>query len=182
MDTQASTASAPVSDPSPSSITNWDQFAKAKLTPIEIICSEYRPVHTSVTGCHTRLQTKIAKVGAPLNPRTKRPLKTGTGVPMLDHVKHGHGGGFLMKFKKGGLEDKVAWAGWEDLKRSGVEVTDIRCEWCEKAEDRIHAGSLLSHFRSHKGRGRGMRAADSFWVTLSFAQVDPETIDPEDDE
>lgn len=153
---------------SSSSITNWKEFTKAGLTPVEIVCSEYRPVHPSVTGCHSRLQTRIALKGAPINPLTKRATKTGSGQPMLDHTRADHGGGFLVKFKRTALDEATAWKGWKDLEKSGVEITDIRCEWCEKPEDRVHAGSLLSHFRPHKGRGRGLKAADSFWMTLSF--------------
>jgi hypothetical protein len=163
------------------SLTDWGEFLKAGLTPVEIICSEYRPIHTSITSCHSRIATKLALKGAPLNPATGRPTKTGSATTLLDHVKNGHGGGFLMKFRRAAPGDKIAWAGWKDLKESGVEVIDIRCEWCEQAEGRIHAGSLLSHFKPHRGRGRGMKVADSFWLTLSFKNSLEDNLESDDE-
>jgi hypothetical protein len=163
----------------PSAITDWSQFGKAGLIPTEIVCSEYRPVHNSVTGCHTRLALRRALKNAPINPKTKRPTLSASATSMLDHIKADHGGGFLVTFKREETADKKLWGGWADLKASGIEITDIRCEWCEKSEDRLHAGSLLSHFKPHRGRGRGMKASTQFWMTLAF-NVAPESDDEDD--
>lgn len=160
------------------SLTDWPQFVKARLVPREIICQEYSPVHPSTVGCHTRLLTKRAKPGAPINPKTKRPTLTGSAESILDHVKAGHGGGFVMKFKKG-EQGSEPWAGWAELRSSGIEVSDLRCAWCRKPEDRVHAGSMLEHFKPHKGNGRGLRASDEFFITFSFAKS--ETEDEEDE-
>ncbi len=159
-------------------LTDWAQFIKGRFVPSEIVCQEYLPVHISTTSCHSRLLTKRAKDGAPTDPRTKKPRKTGSAQSMLEHTAAGHGGGFKITFKQHEAGGET-WAGWEEMKAAGVEVVDLRCAWCLKSEDRVHAGSLLQHFKPHKGNGRGLKASNEFLMTLALNRNQVEEEDEE---
>ena len=122
--------------------TNWGAFKKASLTPVQILCTEYQPFHTSVTGCHSRLLL--------------------TAEAMLQHITADHGGGFQLTL----VQAAKPWDGWDKLEAAGLEAADFRCDVCD-AVLRLTPSNILKHMRTHISKFRRAQEGGVFNLTLS---------------
>ena len=136
--------------------TKWGALEEAKVIPTQIVCDGYRPYHGFNLGCHSKLRLDVEQMKA--------------------HVEGGHGGGFMMKFRKG---DK-AWPGWRKLGELGIEAVDFRCEICN-AVIPFNPMHILKHMRSHAGKQKRMLPGGLYNITLSVGMPEPTELEAFED-
>ena len=129
-------------------LTKWKALGEAKVVPTEIVCDGYRPAHPFNLGCHSRLRPDVDQ--------------------MVRHVEGGHGGGFMMRFRKG---DKP-WPGWAKMEELGLESTDFRCEVCDAVVP-FHPMHILKHMRPHTGKQRRVLPGGAYNLTLNIGLPTP---------
>lgn len=128
--------------------TKWEALEQAKLIPVRVMCDGYRPFHAFNLGCHTKMQINVEQ--------------------WINHVKGGHGGGFMMKFRKG---DKP-WPGWRQVAEAGLESVDFRCEICDQ-QIPFNAMHILKHMRAHNGKMRRVLPGGVYNITFSIGTPEP---------
>jgi len=124
------------------SLTKWGIFVSANVVPTEIVCDGYRSFHSFDSGCHTRLRL--------------------SADAMEPHVDGEHGGGFMFALRK---SDKP-WSGWKRFGELGLEITDLRCDVCDKVLPQ-NAMHIMNHMKPHNGKTRRTRPGGIFNITLS---------------
>lgn len=128
--------------------TKWHALEEARLIPTEIVCDGYRPWHAFNNGCHSRLRLDVDQ--------------------MIAHTEGQHGGGFMLKVRKG---DKP-WPGWKQLAEKGIEAADFRCEVCD-AVIPFHPMHITKHMRAHTGKHRRVLPGGRYNLTLSVGAPIP---------
>jgi len=133
-------------------VTNWGAFKEAGLSPIDITCEGYLPIHQFNSGCHSKLAL--------------------TAEAMISHLDREHGGGFVMTLRK---SNGPVWDGWDKFIELGIEITDFRCDVCDEVI-KLNPSFILRHFAPHSGKMRRPKAGGTFNITIS-RQVNPEYTD-----
>lgn len=132
-------------------LTNWLAFVKAKLVPKEITCQGYPPIHPRDNGCHTRLPKSV--------------------TAMLPHTTE-HSGGFKIVLR----QSERDWEGWAELAKSGLELTDFRCDICDTILP-LNSNRILNCMKPHKGKSRKVLPGGAFWFTISTVKPVSDTED-----
>lgn len=138
-----------VATPAPSTYTKWEAFSKANLQVSAIKCEGYQPTHIVNLGCHTNLVTKPESI--------------------TSHIAGDHGGGFVFSVRQ---SDGKPWAGWNELKALGLELSDFRCAHCQK-EIPLHPQHILAHLKPHPGVLRRSASNDKLALTITTSRPIP---------
>ncbi len=130
----------------PKCLTKWEAFEEAGLVPTEVWCWDYFPASRVDMSCHSRLMLNGEAVVRHMSP------------------EHGTGGGFKMKLKR---TERKSGTFWADLKKSGVELHDFRCDVCDK-DIPLTPRRILKHMEAHSGRTHNTVQGGTFLFSLRF--------------
>ena len=119
----------------------WKAFTRANVRIKQIVSRGYAPVHNRDRGHHARI--------VPDN--------------IVHHINEKSGGGFQMILEH---SDKP-WPGFAKLGEQGVDINDLRCEWCND-ELVVDATRIQQHMKPHIGQRKMMKTGNTgiFNITL----------------
>ncbi len=124
--------------------TDWDVFYKLKLSPRQVRCQGYRPVHMPDLGCHTKLVLDADTFAAHL----------------------AHGGGFELQLRLGSSPDRI----WKSMASAGLEITDLTCGVCQQTVP-INVARIGQHLKAHLSANRQNVHGGQFFFTLGYEQA-----------
>lgn len=127
----SATESTVVAEPEKSKThTNWDIFVEAGFGVASIVC-DCLPGHPSDEACKTAI----------------RP----TAQNVLDHVRAGHGGGFMFTVRDAGAK---VWKGWKELEAAGAEIAWIQNQVNDEVVEQT-ARALKAAMKPQRPKFRG---------------------------
>lgn len=129
----------------PKCLTKWEIFDEGSLIPVRVTCQDYQPTHQVDTSCHTNLLVNANSI--------------------LSHIapEHGSGGGFEIQLRhREGAKTNF----WKELKESGVELHDFRCDVCNDSLINLNPRRIMKHTQAHSGKTRSAKNGGKFLMTM----------------
>lgn len=124
------------------SLTDYEVFDKLNIIPTKVVCEAYREGHPHDFSCHTAIVPNAQGIEA--------------------HRAADHGGGFRVFTKRlNGKRHPL----WRELQASGLEIGEMRCEWCSGVVD-LTPNSINPHYQIHKGKNRRAGRGGEWCITF----------------